>query len=83
MPSFWTAWRAWNRFQRAYLASPTYREAMADGLLALQALVPDLDTGPRVAAVQPGACRQAQQAFAGPPQKGLKDRSSFFSYSAA
>lgn len=28
---------------------------MADGLVALQALVPDLDTGPRVAAVRPQA----------------------------
>lgn len=40
----------WAGLDRASAPAGTYRQAMADGLLALQALVDDLDTGPRKAA---------------------------------
>jgi len=39
----------WAGLDRASAAAGTYRQAMADGLLALQELVDDLDTGPRKA----------------------------------
>lgn len=39
----------WAGLDRASAPAGTYRQAMADGLLALQALVDDLDTGPRKA----------------------------------
>ena len=38
---------AWAEVRRASSAASTYQRAMADGLLALQALVDDLDSGPR------------------------------------
>ena len=37
----------WLELDRAPTAAGTYRQAMADGLLALQALAEDLDAGPR------------------------------------
>lgn len=37
----------WDELQHAEQPAETYRQAMAEGLLALQALVPDLDAGPR------------------------------------
>ncbi len=37
----------WVELDRAVATAGTYRQAMADGLLALQALAEDLDTGPR------------------------------------
>jgi len=37
----------WDEIDHAANPVKTYRQAMADGLLALQALVPDLDAGPR------------------------------------
>lgn len=40
---------AWAEIQRATVPAATYRQAMANGLLALQALVDDLDVGPRTA----------------------------------
>lgn len=43
----------WAELQRAGDAVPRYRRAMADGLLALQTLVDDLDAGPRAAAPAP------------------------------
>ena len=50
---------AWREIERAHRHVPSYREAMADGLLALQALADDLEQGPREsggqrAAGQPG-----------------------------
>jgi len=40
----------WVELDRASAPAGTYRQAMADGLLALQALAQDLDAGPRRAA---------------------------------
>lgn len=37
----------WTELQTAEAAQPGYQQAMAQGLLALQALVDDLDIGPR------------------------------------
>jgi len=37
----------WRSLKRARKAVETYRASMADGLLALQTLIDDLDTGPR------------------------------------
>lgn len=37
----------WLELDRAPAPAGTYRQAMADGLLALQALAEDLDIGPR------------------------------------
>lgn len=37
----------WREIGRPDAASSTYKKAMADGLLALQAMVDDLDAGPR------------------------------------
>lgn len=39
----------WQPLQRATAPAPRYHEAVAQGLLALQALVDDLDSGPREA----------------------------------
>ncbi|MDM0059098.1 hypothetical protein [Variovorax fucosicus] len=37
----------WRVLKRARNAAKTYKDSMADGLVALQALIDDLDTGPR------------------------------------
>jgi hypothetical protein len=37
----------WEYLDRSASPAGSYHQAMADGLLALQALVPDLDVGPR------------------------------------
>lgn len=37
----------WQELDKAASLAASYRQAMADGLLALQALVQDLDVGPR------------------------------------
>ncbi len=39
----------WAELDRSAAPAGTYRQAMADGLLALQALAEDLDIGPRKA----------------------------------
>lgn len=49
---------AWRPIGKATAADATYRQAMAHGLLALQALVDDLDAGPRRAAADAAAPRQ-------------------------
>jgi hypothetical protein len=38
----------WREFARCMAPAATYKRAMADGLLTLQAMVEDLDVGPRV-----------------------------------
>ncbi|MET1116393.1 MAG: hypothetical protein ABWY08_15785 [Comamonas sp.] len=37
----------WREIERTQRPAATYRQAMADGLLALQAMIDDLDQGPR------------------------------------
>lgn len=37
----------WQELDRSASLSKRYQQAMAEGLLALQAMVPDLDIGPR------------------------------------
>lgn len=49
----------WTPLQRAEQPTKSYADAMADGLLALQALVADLDAGPReTATADPPAKRK-------------------------
>ncbi|MDA8445657.1 hypothetical protein [Paracidovorax valerianellae] len=40
----------WTPIRKAETAADTYQQAMADGLLALQSMVEDLDIGPRLTA---------------------------------
>ncbi|GKT20911.1 hypothetical protein [Acidovorax sp. SUPP3334] len=40
----------WAPIQKSGAATDTYRQAMADGLLALQSMIEDLDVGPRLTA---------------------------------
>lgn len=56
----------WQPLQRAGAAVPRYSLAMAQGLLALQDLVEDLDVGPRAAA----AASPAADGRAGAPARG-------------
>lgn len=42
-----TSGERWAELDRANTARRKYKEAMADGLLALQAMIVDLDVGPR------------------------------------
>jgi len=42
----------WKPIRRADSSAATYHEAMAEGLMALQAMVDDLDTGPRGGAAE-------------------------------
>lgn len=46
---------AWQPLERAEAAERSYRLAMAQGLLALQQLVDDLDLGPRATSAAPPA----------------------------
>lgn len=62
---------AWLEIQRAGRAAGTYQRAMADGLLALQAMVEDLDAGPRRAAPGP-ARRKAARAPAVMDRQGTR-----------
>lgn len=50
----------WRELERARRHAPSYREAMADGLLALQAMSEDLDQGPRDSAGPRAAGGSAQ-----------------------
>lgn len=43
----------WHDLKAAEEWAPTYKEAMAEGLLALQDLIEDLDQGPREAPPKP------------------------------
>lgn len=42
----------WSELQSADTTRPTYKEAMAEGLLALQARISDLNAGPRADATE-------------------------------
>jgi len=44
--------KEWKPIRRADSSAATYHEAMAAGLMALQAMVGDLDTGPREGAAE-------------------------------
>lgn len=54
----------WQVLQRCASPEASYRQAMADGLLALQALVPDLEQGPRCTGEgkEPGHARRQHDA---------------------
>lgn len=58
----------WAELQRASAPVDSYRQAMADGLLALQALVDDLEQGPRKAQAPAGRSRPAAAPPAAPPR---------------
>lgn len=64
----------WQPLERAGTAQRSYRHAMAEGLLALQHMVDDLDIGPRADAqasvVLPEEARVAEPARAAAPDKG-------------
>lgn len=55
---------AWRPIGKATAADATYKEAMAAGLLALEALVDDLDAGPRRERADAAAPAPRQQAAA-------------------
>lgn len=79
---------AWAETQRAPAPAATYRQAMADGLLALQALIDDLDIGPRCTAaqapVQHGpAGRRARPASSDAAPPPLPARRSLFGFGPA
>ena len=77
----------WAEIQRAPAPAATYRQAMADGLLALQALIDDLDMGPRRAAaqapVQHGPAGRAHQASSDAAPPPLPARRSLFGFGPA
>ncbi|CAN7635278.1 hypothetical protein LJR039_004812 [Pseudorhodoferax sp. LjRoot39] len=64
----------WQPLERAATAQRSYRHAMAEGLLALQQRVDDLDIGPRAdtrtPAAPPDEARVAEPARAAAPDKG-------------
>ena len=72
---------AWAEIRRASSPAATYHRAMADGLLALQGLVDDLEQGPR------NQSRQTRQAKALPRSSrqtaAEPDRPSFFGFGPA
>ncbi len=66
---------AWAEMERSESAAGTYRQALADGLQVLQALIDDLDIGPRrplkrarKAEPPPGDAPQAERPPADPPE---------------
>lgn len=71
---------AWRPIGKATAADATYKEAMSAGLLALQALVDDLDAGPRRATTDASEATPRQQSAAPdePPA-----RSGFFGFGPA
>lgn len=48
---------SWSAIRTARVQSETYREAMADGLIALQSIVDNLDEGPRHSSASPKEVR--------------------------
>nr|WP_145549438.1 hypothetical protein [Variovorax boronicumulans] len=74
--------RDWQPLQRAGAAVPRYRLAMAQGLLALQQLMDDLDVGPRAAGTASPVRRGHQHtATAGPP--AAPERGRYFGFGPA
>ncbi|RZL93758.1 MAG: hypothetical protein EOP82_06540 [Variovorax sp.] len=57
----------WTEIQTAERAIGSYREAMAAGLLALQAMIDDLDQGPREAAAAGPPTSKAPELAAAEP----------------
>ena|SRR6476660_5221597 len=70
----------WAEIQRATSGEATYRQAMADGLVALQAMVDDLEVGPRGAASRSGAPGPSPSPSPPGPQKPSKP---FFGFGPA
>lgn len=71
----------WRELQTAPAPCGTYHQAMAQGLLALQALVPDLDIGPRQQEAAPSAAAD-RDSETEPPQPAPK-RGSLFGFGPA
>ena len=72
---------AWTEMGRSAAPAATYHRAMADGLLALEGLVDDLDQGPRSL---PRKGQRAQALSENEPQHGAEPgRSSFFGFGPA
>lgn len=72
---------AWAEVNRAISSAATYHRAMADGLLALQGLVEDLEQGPR-AESRPG--RRAKPLPDSSPQAASEpSKTSFFGFGPA
>ncbi|MFN9470325.1 hypothetical protein [Acidovorax sp.] len=51
----------WSEIEIGKVRVATYKQAMADGLVALEAMVRDLDHGPRSDAAQEGLSRLARR----------------------
>ncbi|MET0311120.1 MAG: hypothetical protein ABW051_03660 [Burkholderiaceae bacterium] len=76
---------AWNEIQRADSACATYKESMAEGLRALQALAGDLDTGPRTRRAEATAARdgEADASADDAPGKDAPPKKSLFGFGPA
>lgn len=74
----------WQPLDRARTAVPTYQRAMAEGLLALQQLVEDLDSGPRADAdaEEPAAPPEGERTE-GAPQKAASGKGAYFGFGPA
>lgn len=74
----------WTALQSADAHRTTYKEAMADGLLALQALATDLDQGPRMpAAHRPTKAAPARRPAPAGHDPAAKARRSAFGFGLA
>lgn len=65
----------WDAFLRASSGAETYRQSMADGLLALQGMIDDLDIGPRANATSKQ--KPATDAAEKPEASGKRRRGMF------
>ncbi|RCW72477.1 hypothetical protein [Pseudorhodoferax soli] len=72
----------WQPLDRARTAVPSYQRAMAEGLLALQQLVEDLDSGPRADAGHAAAPPERGRADEAPP-KAAPAKGSYFGFGPA
>lgn len=73
----------WHPLQRAAETTTTYRTAMADGLLALQQHVDDLDAGPRTDAPTARRAAPAQTAPSPSDKPAEPAKGAFFGFGPA
>jgi hypothetical protein len=72
----------WQPLGRAGTAQRSYQHAMAEGLLALQQMVDDLDIGPRAGA-QTSAASPEQERGAEPARAPAPDKGAYFGFGPA
>ena len=75
----------WEEVGRADAPTARYQHAMADGLLSLQAMVSDLDAGPRTPKAKAKRDRPAPPGEAAPaePAAGATPRRAYFGFGPA